>query len=187
MRFLENHDEPRAASAFPPDVHRAAAVVAFLVPGLRLFHEGQLEGRRRRVSMHLGRRPAEVADEGVRQFYGRLLECLKRPAVRDGRWRLLECRPAWAGNPTADQFLAFAWDAAGERLLVVVNYGPAPGQCYVRLPWSDLGGARARLRDRLGEAVYERDGDELAERGLYLDVPAWQPHVFDVALCRAAV
>ncbi len=187
VRFLENHDEPRAASAFPPDVHRAAAVVAFLVPGLRLFHEGQLEGRRRRVSMHLGRRPAEVADEGVRQFYGRLLECLKRPAVRDGRWRLLECRPAWAGNPTADQFLAFAWDAAGERLLVVVNYGPAPGQCYVRLPWSDLGGARARLRDRLGEAVYERDGDELAERGLYLDVPAWQPHVFDVALCRAAV
>src|SRR5262249_35078435 len=43
-RFLENHDEPRAAGAFPPQVHRAAATVAFLVPGMRFFHEGQLEG-----------------------------------------------------------------------------------------------------------------------------------------------
>jgi glycosidase len=42
VRFLENHDEPRAASAFPPEVHRAAAVLVFLTPGLRLFHEGQV-------------------------------------------------------------------------------------------------------------------------------------------------
>jgi hypothetical protein len=181
VRFLENHDEPRAAAAFPPDVHRAAAVVTFLVPGLRFFHEGQLEGRRQRVSMHLGRRQDEAADEGVRQFYGRLLGCVRRPAVRDGRWRLLECRPAWDGNATANQFLAFAWDAAGgERQLVAVNYGPTRGQCYVRLPWTDLRGRRSRLRDLLGEAAYDRDGDDLAERGLYLDMPAWHPHVFTV-------
>src|SRR5207249_4534753 len=54
VRFLENHDEPRAAAAFPPAVHRAAAAITFLVPGLRFIHEGQLEGRTRRVSMHLG-------------------------------------------------------------------------------------------------------------------------------------
>src|SRR5689334_24749777 len=32
-RLLENHDEPRAAGTFPPPVHRAAAVMALLVPG----------------------------------------------------------------------------------------------------------------------------------------------------------
>src|SRR5262249_21003887 len=56
VRFLENHDEPRAAAAFPPDVHRAAATIAFLVPGLRFIHDGQCEGRTHRISMHLGRR-----------------------------------------------------------------------------------------------------------------------------------
>ena len=43
-RFLENHDEDRAAAAFPPEIHRAAAVITFLTPGLRFFHQGQLEG-----------------------------------------------------------------------------------------------------------------------------------------------
>ena len=43
-RFLENHDEPRAAATFAPEIHRAAAVITFLMPGLRFFHQGQREG-----------------------------------------------------------------------------------------------------------------------------------------------
>src|SRR5205085_8208518 len=96
VRFLENHDEPRAAAAFPPDVHRAAAAITYLVPGLRFFHDGQLDGRARKLSMHLGRRPDEPGDRGLADFYGRLLAVVRRPALRDGQWRLLTCRPAWA-------------------------------------------------------------------------------------------
>ena len=48
-RFLENHDEPRAAATFAPVVHRAAAVITFLSPGLRFFHQGQFEGRKKRI------------------------------------------------------------------------------------------------------------------------------------------
>src|SRR5207244_9731427 len=105
VRFLENHDEPRAASVFPPKAHQAAAAIAFLVPGMRFFHEGQFEGRRIKASLHLGRRPAEPADPAIEEFYGRLLECLKHAAVRNGRWQLLDCRPAWVGNPTGEHFL----------------------------------------------------------------------------------
>jgi hypothetical protein len=181
VRFLENHDEPRAAAAFPPEVHRAAAVLTFLVPGLRFFHEGQLEGRRVRVPVQLGRRPAEPTDEALRDFYGRLLECLKRPEVRDGRWRLCACRPAWDGNPTAERFVAFTWEGGpGRRLLAAVNYGPTRGQCYVEPVLPDLRGRDFLLRDLLGLAEYRRGGDELAARGLYLDVPAWGAHVFEV-------
>jgi glycosidase len=181
VRFLENHDEPRAAGAFPPEVHRAAAAVTYLVPGLRFFHEGQFEGRRRRVSMHLGRRPDEPVDEALWAFYGRLLAVLDRSAVRDGQWRLLSCRPVWDGNPTWERFIAFAWDGPGpERLLVAVNYGPTQGQCYAEVPWPALHGRPAVLTDQLGDARYERAGDDLLDRGLYLDVPAWHVHVFDV-------
>jgi glycosidase len=45
MRFLENHDEPRAAATFDTAKHRAAAVVTFLAPGLRFFHQCEFEGR----------------------------------------------------------------------------------------------------------------------------------------------
>jgi hypothetical protein len=181
VRFLENHDELRVAAAFPPDLHRAAAVVTYLVPGLRFFHDGQFDGRRRRVSMHVGHRPNEPVDEAIRQFYDRLLACLTLSAVRDGTWRLLDCRPAWNGNATWERFIAFAWDgAAGEHLLVVVNYAPMQGQCYAILPWSDLPGKSVRMRDRLSEASYDRDGNDLARRGLYFDMPAWRVQVFEV-------
>ena len=87
-RFLENHDEPRAAATFPPGKHQAAAVITFFVPGLRFFHEGQLEGRRVHVSMHLGRRPPEPRDDRLAAFYERLLGCLRRPEAHEGRWQL---------------------------------------------------------------------------------------------------
>src|SRR6185503_15191764 len=85
-RFLENHDEPRAASAFTSDVHRASALITFLSPGLRFFHQGQFEGRRKRISPHLGRAPLEPFDTQLQQFYDQLLKALKAPAVRNGNW-----------------------------------------------------------------------------------------------------
>ena len=180
-RFLENHDEPRAAAVFPPDVHRAAAVVTFLSPGLRFFHHGQLQGYRKRISPHLVRAPREATDQRLECFYEALLAVLREPVVRDGRWQLLDCVPAWEGNRTSDGFIAFAWHApAGERLLVVVNYAPNQGQCYLRLPFADLGDAQWRLRDLVGDVEYEREGDDLQVRGLYLDEPAWGAHVFSL-------
>ena len=178
-RFLENHDEPRAAAAFPNDMHRAAAIITFLAPGLRFFHQGEFEGRKKRISPHLGRAPDEPIDNAIQTFYEQLLSVLRLPVVRNGRWQLLECVPAWNGNWTGDCFLAFEWqNDAQERLLVVVNYAPNQSQCYVRLPFNDLSGRPWQLRDQLSEIVYERDGNDLQSRGLYLDVPAWKSHVF---------
>ena len=179
-RFLENHDEPRAAAVFPEGRHEAAAVVTYLTPALRFFHDGQLEGRRVHTSIHLARRIAETPDATLTAFYARLLDVLKRPEVRDGRWRLLTCRPAWDGNSTWDRFLVFTWDdGLGRRLVICVNYGPSQGQCYVGLPKGEWRGGKWLLRDLFGDSRYDRDGDELARRGMYLDMPAWGAQVFE--------
>ena len=45
LRFIENHDEPRAAATFSPEKEKAAAITTATLPGARLFHEGQFEGR----------------------------------------------------------------------------------------------------------------------------------------------
>ena len=89
-RFLENHDEPRAAATFPPEVHEAAAVITFLSPGLRFFHQGQFEGRTKRISPHLVRgsggagRPA--AGTVLRPAAGRAA------SIRRARWLLAIAR-----------------------------------------------------------------------------------------------
>jgi hypothetical protein len=184
LRFLENHDEARAAAAFPKEVHQAAAVIALTSRGLRFIHEGQIEGRRVHVSMHLGRRPVEPVDEDVQAFYWRLLECLQRPEVREGQWRLETCRPAWVGNQTNNQFVVTSWQYGEKRLVTVVNYGPSRGQCYVSFEMTGLPGRQFTLADLLSEAQYRRSGDDLAGkgpgRGLYLDMPAWGRQIFEL-------
>jgi hypothetical protein len=162
-------------------VHEAAAVITFLSPGLRFLHQGQLEGRTKRISPHLVRAPQEPPDDARQAFYARLLAALRQPVFRDGQWRLLDCAPAWDGNWTWDGFIAWAWEApGGARRLVTVNYSGNQAQCYVRLPYPDLAGRSVRFQDLLSAARYDRDGHELALRGLYLDLPAWGYHAFEV-------
>jgi glycosidase len=179
-RFVENHDEPRAASTFPKGVYQAASVITFLTPGLRFFHQGQLEGRLKRISPHLCRAPEEQVNQPLGNFCERLLEVLRLPIVRLGQWRLLDCVPAWAGNGSCDAFVAFSWEQNGMRLLAAVNYSDHSSQCYLRLPFPDLKSKHWRLRDLLGEAQYERAGEDLQAQGLYLDMPPWQYHLFEM-------
>lgn len=178
-RFLENHDEPRAAATFPHGIHEAAAVVTFLSPGLRFFHQGQLTGKCKRISPHLGRGPDEPVDQELVEFYDRLLKALREPVFRDCQWQLLECTPAWDGNWTHDCFIVYGWQGAeGERFVVAVNYAANQSQCHVRLPFPGLAGKRFKLQDQMSAAVYDWNGDNLANKGLYLDMAPWQACVF---------
>jgi alpha amylase-like protein len=180
-RFLENHDEPRAAAAFPPKTHQAAAVLTYLCPGLRFFHQGQREGLTKKIPVHLGRGPAESVNPDLRDFYDRLLGCLRRSEVREGAWQLLECTPAWDGNWTWDGFICFAWRASDRTsLILVVNYAPNQSQCYLQIPFEELQGKSVRLRDLMGPSEYDRQGGDIVSRGLFLDLPAWGYHVFEL-------
>jgi hypothetical protein len=67
-------------------------------------------------------------------------------------------------------------------VLVAVNYAPHQSQCYIRLPLAQIGGRAWRLKDLMGTAAYDRDGNDLQSPGLYLDVAAWQYHVFEMSL-----
>jgi hypothetical protein len=181
-RFLENHDEPRAASAFPWPQHRAAAAITFLSPGLRFFQQGEVEGARVRVPTHLCRGPVEPVVAEISAFYDKLLRLLRETdALRDGAWRQIPPTPAWPGNGSSDGFVACAWASPqGVSHVVVVNYAPARGQCYLVLPFPELRGRRFRITDRIGDEVYLRDGNDLAGGGLYIDQPAWGINVFAV-------
>jgi hypothetical protein len=182
-RFLENHDEPRAASELAWPVHRAAAIVTFLTPGLRIFHQGQLEGARVRVPVHLCRGPIEPVDRDIADFYARLLKVLREtPSLRDGSWSLIEPQPAWPGNASHEGFVASGWSGAGgERHLVVVNYSSIQAQCRLFPPFPEIRGRRLQLADLLGTEVYERDGSDLLDNGLFVDLHPWRFNLFRLA------
>jgi glycosidase len=180
-RFLENHDEPRISDTLGPDQHKAAALITFCSPGLRFFHQGQFEGRMKRISPHLIRAPHEPLNTDIREFYLELLTVIKMSVLRDGAWQLLEGGPAWEGNGSWDSFVSHAWQGpSGERIIIVVNYAQHQSQSYLRLPFADLSGAQWRLQDLMSESCYGRDGNTLQSGGLYLDMQPWQYHVFEM-------
>lgn len=178
-RFLENHDEPRAAFEFGIEIHKAAAVLTYLSPGLRFFHQGQLEGRKKKISPHLVRAPEEAINHELDVFYKKLLIILNRPLLKNGDWKLLDCVPAWEGNQSNNNFIAFRWsDPAGDSILVVVNYSSHSGQCYIKLPFPDLAGQKWLLKDMISDIAFEREGYELQTKGLFIDEPAWKYYIF---------
>jgi hypothetical protein len=169
--FLENHDESRIASLLSPTEHRAAALLVLGLPGLRFLHEGQLRGARFRTPVQLQRRPREPVQAAVKTMYQELLEVLPSTYVGKGRWQLCPTRPAWAGNPTADNFVIVHWQSqAPEFDLVVVNLAPHRSQCYTALPALAVSVPEWVMKDRLGKEKYQRSSDDLRNNGLYLDL-----------------
>jgi hypothetical protein len=175
IRFIENHDEPRAAATFEPEQARAAAVAMSTLQGARLYHDGQLEGRHTRIPVFLGRGPDEPADGALLAFYERLLRAVAESDLRDGDWRLCDC-VGWPDNDSHRRLVAWGWGGPAARHLVAVNLSDAPAQARVRLPWADLGGREWALTDRLDGRRFARDGDEIAADGLYVELGPWESH-----------
>lgn len=177
VRFLENHDEPRAAATFSAEKARSAAVALLTLPGAKLLHEGQFEGRKVRLPVFLSRCPDESPDKDLEEFYRRLLKETARDAFRNGHWRLCD-RSGWPDNPSHLNVLTWCWESGDERYLVAVNFSGTPSHAVIRMPWNDLRGRTWRLSEVLSAEVYDRSGDEMAEIGLFVSLGPWRWHCF---------
>jgi hypothetical protein len=177
LRFIENHDEPRAAATFSSAKGRAAALAIATLPGMKLFHEGEFEGRRVRLPVFLGRRPNEPVDESLRGFYKKLLEATARKIFREGQWSLCE-KTGWSDNASFQNLLAWNWVYEDERYLIAINFSDAPAQARVQVTWPGARDTKWQLRDTFSSAVYERDGDEMLSPGLYVELAPWNYHLF---------
>jgi len=183
VRFVENHDEPRAAREFGIERSRAAATVVATSPGCRLFHDGQHEGRRIRLPVQLRREPDEPDDPGSVRFYDRLLRIIDAPIFHAGEWRLLDVAPAGGPGDRHLDLLACEWRDTDDLRVVVVNLSDARAAGRVRFP---LPGAGARneamagviLDDLLHDVRYERNRREIEETGLYVELGPWDAHIF---------
>lgn len=185
VRFLENHDEARAASVFSPERLRAATVTAYTLPGAKLFYEGQREGRRIGLPVFLGRRPPEEVDEDLRRFYDRLL--VLQMAIPPGSvWRLCPVE-GWPDNVSYRHLLAWAWQWGDGGLSVVVNYSPHPAQGRIRWPFNGFPKNMVRLYDPLNGDTFIRSGAEMVTPGLFVDLGPWCFHVLKWSVQETAL
>jgi hypothetical protein len=186
VRFIENHDEPRAAATFLPSKERAAAVTVFIQVGAGLLHEGQREGRKVRLPVFLARRPDEDVDADLRNFYDRLFTVLAEKGIRRGEWRLCD-RTGWPDNSSFQNLAAWCWRDGEKKHVIVVNLSGARSQARIHLPWDDLSNQSWQLEDLFSGEKYRDNGNELQSEGLFVDLEPWGYHLLEAQRAGAFV
>ncbi|MCK9219042.1 MAG: alpha-amylase family glycosyl hydrolase [Bacteroidales bacterium] len=179
LRFIENHDEPRAAAIFKPFTEKALAVAFSTLPGARLFHEGQLEGRKVKLPVFLCRRSPEPVNFALQSFYCKLLSEISLPVFHQGCWSLFQTS-GWVDNHTFSYLLSWGWKGEGTSYLIIINMSEKDSQGKVRIDWQDLRGSNWQLDDPFSGQSYLREGSELLNPGLYVSLEPWSFHFFRV-------
>lgn len=176
-RFLENHDEPRAAATFPREKQTAVVTLSSTLPGMRFYHQGQFEGKKTFVPMPLAKAQPESPDPEIRELYERILRIADADVFHAGVWQFLEIRSA--GDDTFQDLIAYRWDHGSEVRIIAVNLGNRTAQGDIQQ--ADVGRSeKYSFRDLLGGKEYFWKRADLAAEGLYVKLAPYQAHVFEV-------
>ena len=178
VRFIENHDEPRAAATFAAPQERAAAVISTTLPGAKLLYDGQLDGRKIKLPVFLARRAPETRNYELDSFYRALLKAVHADLFHAGTWQRFDIH-GWSDNASNRNMLAWGWAFQERRLLIVVNYSGQRSQGMVELTWDELGGRVWRLSDAFNGDVFIRDGNQMRDSGLYVELDPWRFHFLE--------
>jgi len=121
LRFIENHDEVRVAKYLSVHEARAAAVMLVTQDSARLIHQGQIEGFKIRVPVHLGRGPAEIINDSNVKFYEELLGVLRTMNLKIGHWQHKACTFGRLDRESKN-ILGWQWSTSTGNYVVAINY-----------------------------------------------------------------
>ncbi|MFO7448042.1 MAG: alpha-amylase family glycosyl hydrolase [Ignavibacteriaceae bacterium] len=179
VRFIENHDEQRAVTAFSKNRSLAAATVISTVMGMKLYYDGQFTGRRVKLPVQLCREPAERVSSTVSKYYNKLLQITKDEIFEKGEWKLLEPLQLDPLNTSYENFLSWQWRHENRLLVVVINYSGSAAQCRLKFE-SETNKQKIVLTDLLTEKKYSRSASEIASIGLYIELKSYNSHIFSI-------
>jgi hypothetical protein len=178
VRFLENHDEARAAQAFGSNRLPAVAVLTCTIPGMHFVNDGQLEGLRTQPVVQLARTQNEVPDPEVRGLYERILKIADIADFHTSDWKILDVQDS--GDRTSSDLIAYLWSGDNTSHLVVLNLAAGVSTGRVALPEDLLSATSARFEDLLNNHIYDRQASELRQWGLFIKLEGFAAHVFAV-------
>jgi hypothetical protein len=177
VRFLENHDERRSHAVLGFTRLEAAAVMLATAPGIRMFYDGQLDGRLRYSPVQLGRWAEESEQPQITALYELLLGVSDDPVFHEGTWDVLDVRDGGDGSHVP--LVALWWHSGPDIRLVVANIGKGPAQGFIQLPAAlPPGNGPVTFEEQLRSATYRRDRAELQRQGLYVRLEPGRAHLF---------
>ena len=177
VRFIENHDEPRAITKFGKFRSLAAATIISTIPGMKFYYDGQFEGKKIKLPVQLGREPVEKFSNTVYKYYEKLLNITKEDIFIFGKWELLEPVSAGNENLSYQSFLAWLWTFKKSKALIIINYSELTCQCRIKI---ETGSDKNYivLHDQLNGKIFDRTLSEIKNPGLFIELKGYASHIF---------
>lgn len=176
MRFIENHDEKRAIEVFGQDRSLTAAIIMGTIPGMSLYHQGQILGEKIKIPVQIRRKKEENIDFKIQKTYDRLLKFSKQVNIQKGQWLLIET--------SMKDVLAWQWNFPSSTSLniVVVNYSPFKKQCVI-FPnflnkFKDF--EQIKIIDILTDQEIYLLWEEIVQNGILLDLLPYQSFLLNI-------
>ena len=180
LRFIENHDEPRAITTFKAEPSKAAFVIASTLPGASLIFEGQTRGFKIKIPVQLGRGPVEEDDISLTKFYDTLLRVIPRREFDNAKWSLCNIKLAGQNDDSYRNIISYQWLAEDQILLIAVNYSSNHSKAHIITNNINYGQDNWRFTDLLVGKEYSYKGKDLENHGLYIELEGWKSHIFRV-------
>ncbi len=177
-RFLENHDENRAAAVFGSDKLESIAALTSTLPGMRFYHQGQLEGRKIHLPIPLAFAAPEPLNAQALTLYQRLLKISSELVFHTGEWKLLQISPA--GDSSSENLIAYQWRSKDALKTVVVNLAASASQGRVNFSNGFSSALQYNFLDQLHSIAYQRAGAEISSAGLYVRLDPFRAHLFSI-------
>ncbi len=177
VRFLENHDEIRAIEKFGKNESLAASIIISTIQGMKLYYDGQFEGKKNKLPVQLGRCPKEKILESVEKHYTKLFSIIKSEIFKKGNWKIVDPIPASDENFSFENILAWEWKLNEGRRLVVINYSESTSQCRLKIDLKTLE-KDIKLFDLFNDVEYSRSVEEIKSIGLFIELRGFHSHIF---------
>lgn len=177
-RFLENHDEHRAVEVFGKDRMVSVGTLMGTVPGLRFYHQGELEGTATYLPITLRMGAPRPGDPVLSQLFDNILRITREDVFHRGFWKLLEVTAD--NDATAGNLMAYEWRSEKSWKVIAVNLAGSASQGRVHFGRA-LGAQEYVFYDELNDVRYMRGADELRNLGLFVRRERFGAHLFDVS------
>jgi Alpha amylase, catalytic domain len=178
-RFLENHDEHRAVEVFGKDRIASVCVLMGTLPGMRFYHQGELEGASVYLPITLRVAAPRPADPVVFQLFEKLLRITNEDVFHHGSWNLLSVTPD--ADSTCGNLLACEWRSETAWYVIAVNLVGSPSQGRMQFGNRPLSAPEYVFYDELNDVRYLRSGGELCRQGLFIRRDGFGAHLFAVS------
>jgi hypothetical protein len=148
------------------------------VPGMRFYHQGELEGRKIFLPIELRRAAPEEPDAATVTFFSKILRLTNEDVFHCGTWSMLPVAPV--GDSTFENLIAYEWRSGTAWKMIVANLSGNPAQGRIPLDDRVSPAKQYIFDDQLNAVPYQRDGNELHNSGLFVRREAFDAHLFDV-------